>query len=271
MRQEEEPMEEQVTADGKKPRKGDDTADRAIKLSDLLDFKQSISGQFDEVKQGISGLNGSVGSLTQSVQSIQESIANLNHIIEAKHEELAREVLEIRESSVRTKKTVEAKIKQLSGEIQLLKQAPEACVSDTIRRQVQKEMDKVKAIAEVSKTRSDTTHLMDNTTPSQQSYWRERKSIRGWPVRASNDKERWTNLGNFFADKMRIPAGVLMEKDVEAIRKVAVRHTRNRTDRSPPLVHDEVLVTFANVEIRDVVASYAWGCAAVMAASRQRG
>ena len=51
-------------------------------------------------------------------------------------------------------------------------------------------------------------------------YWTARRSMRISPITGSNDLELWNSLTEFFSNKMKIPSGTIMSKDVESVKKI---------------------------------------------------
>ena len=82
-----------------------------------------------------------------------------------------------------------------------------------------------------------------------QAYWNARRCLRVYPVPGKDEQEQIRELDAFVLDKLKIPSGVLNQKDINYIRRV--RTTRNSK------IKDELLVSFSSIEARDLVLSYA--------------
>ena len=114
-------------------------------------------------------------------------------------------------------------------------------------KDVDKEMDRAKAVATASALRpraASTGHQRDE----RQAYWEARRCARISPIPGSGT-ELWTGAEDFFFSKMNIPRTELQHKHVTHVERV------NAGRRSK--IKDELLVVFANVRVRDMVASYA--------------
>ena len=73
--------------------------------------------------------------------------------------------------------------------------------------------------------------------------------MRFFPINGSTEAEMTKELGNFVVEKLKIPSGILSDKDINFVRRV------KSSKRSK--IENEVLVAFNSVEARDLVQSYA--------------
>ena len=80
-------------------------------------------------------------------------------------------------------------------------------------------------------------------------YWSARKCLRFFPVEGNSPDELIRGLDEFVLKKMKVPSGVLDDKDINFIRKVKASKRMK--------VRNEVIVSFTTVEARDLVYSYA--------------
>ena len=85
----------------------------------------------------------------------------------------------------------------------------------------------------------------------EEDYWRARRSLRVWPIRC-NDSDLWGSVGDFFHKILNIPTENLSQESVEYIRRIR----SPRSNRQQKIQH-EVLVSFGEVSVRDMVYSYA--------------
>lgn len=99
----------------------------------------------------------------------------------------------------------------------------------------------------------NTNHLAgpDRMNKNEENYWKCRRSVRCWPIRAPED-DLWGATGDFFVQTLGIPGDVLHQESVEYIRKLSAPRS-TRTAR----IQNEVLVVFKDVHTRDLVFSYA--------------
>ena len=82
-------------------------------------------------------------------------------------------------------------------------------------------------------------------------YWKARRSIRCWPVNATPN-DLWGKTGDFFTLTLGIPVSCLPQSSVESIRRISSKRSTR-----PARIQNEVLVTFKDVAVRDMVMSYA--------------
>ena len=80
-------------------------------------------------------------------------------------------------------------------------------------------------------------------------YWFSRKCLYLFPVKGEIRKELWAGLEEYLGNMLKIPSGEVLEEEI-----VDVRRRRVIRGREP---RGEVMVVFANVDVRDRVASYA--------------
>ena len=128
---------------------------------------------------------------------------------------------------------------------------------DAIRKKSATEIQREVRSAIAKEVGKSTLSPVINKTGSQDSqYWRARRSVRIWPITAT-DNDLWTTVGLFFNRTLEIPDDALPESVVEDIRRIANKKRLRPTGNRPPRVHSEVLVTFYEVATRDMVMSYA--------------
>ena len=77
-----------------------------------------------------------------------------------------------------------------------------------------------------------------------------RRCLRIWPIRGKDEQELWQEVGNFIHGVLKVPASEIGEENIEEIR-------RTRKARSGALIQDEVIVVFADSDLRDSVSGYA--------------
>ena len=80
-------------------------------------------------------------------------------------------------------------------------------------------------------------------------YWDARRCLRLFPVDGADNTQIMQNLDVFLQQKLKIPPGMLQEKDIKFVRRI------KSTKRTK--IAQEILVSFVSVETRDMVHSHA--------------
>ena len=80
-------------------------------------------------------------------------------------------------------------------------------------------------------------------------YWEPRRCLRFFPIPGKNDAQIRNSLDDFFANKLKVPNGDIINEDIKYIRRMrSIKKSR---------VQDEVIVAFTSVAARDLVQSHA--------------
>ena len=223
---------DRVTRSKKKmsdPEKMSDAADSADSEEDMLDEEGrgiTINFTFKQFKKHISA---------ELRKNRKEIAADNDKTIAKIAGDLEKTKIDLGKHKKETK-TEFQKIKQ-----QLDKLSENASTEKEVGELVRKEVEK-RGI-EVQKTTSDSTES------ERKAYWWSRKCLKLWPIPGEGKEEMGKFLELFVRTKLKIPTGVLVDEDVKDIRRC--RLTRGQQAKS------EALVVFADVESRDLVASYA--------------
>ena len=201
---------------------------------------QQIKDYFDPK---LNSINKTVENLTTSVEGVTTSVTNLTGQVNLNAED----------------------IRKLKKQVDEMGKTGTASMKDEIKKIVTElhTEDKLKPnMAEVVKMGKDIEKLKARRTPQDasspartmeidQRYWTSRRSLRFWPVPGTTTAEIWKNTGEFLYETLGIPEDEIAEDTVERVRRVCTGR------RKPNRVSQEVVVLFANVEIRDMVYSYA--------------
>lgn len=75
-----------------------------------------------------------------------------------------------------------------------------------------------------------------------------------WPITVGQDEQAEQYIRRFFIINMKAPAALAKDVEIKAVKKAISSHARSR-------IHDEYIITFKEVEARDVLRSYANGLA----------
>lgn len=207
-------------------------------VADPFDRMQAfMEQQFRQTNENIAEMSGSIAKMDEKVTINSRNINRLKDSNKNLAEKTTAEIMEVRSLLLEKNKEREDDIARLKESI-YPKEKLEQDICDQIK----------------SKRSAPTEPTQDG------GYWLARRSLRCWPIRGRAEKDIWKSVGSFFSSNMRIPNGVLCEKDVECIRRITPRNSRPRSLRNEPNtpVHDEAVVVFSNVELRDMVFSYAY-------------
>ena len=85
-------------------------------------------------------------------------------------------------------------------------------------------------------------------------YFKARRSLKIWPITVKANEEPTVCVRRFFIMNMKVPADLAREAEIESVKKSTQNHQKSR-------ITQEYIVTFADVETRDSIKSYANGLA----------
>lgn len=180
---------------------------------------------------------------------LQEIKAYLDRQFASLKEEIRSDVSGVTNSVGRLTDQVEKN----KNSIEDLNKRMEARITAAVSKEmteVRKEMGRIGALQTVQNQAPSTSKNKDdgNHRRGDQSYWRARRSMRLWPI---TGKDVWGGVGDFFHDTLLIPGSDLDQEGIEDVRRVCTGRKKSSK------IRDEVLVTFKDVQTRDMVYSYA--------------
>ena len=182
-------------------------------------MQEFMEKQFAQTNENISKMNSSLGKLNDRVNI---NCRNLN----------------------RMKETVEANALTTKADLQNL--------NSMFEKRDKERKDDIEELRNALK--SGTAATTEPRNWKEDEYWAARKKARVWPIKGNTTAEMWRSLGDFFLQEMRIPSTSLAEKDIMSVTRVPGKSSLSA--RRTPSEHDEVVVTFSSVQIRDMACSY---------------
>ena len=120
--------------------------------------------------------------------------------------------------------------------------------------QVSKDVDKLKAVQSVrnsSHIAVQRRRVGSSAEDEERAFWWARKQLRCYPVPGKTKKELETNLASFLRDNLAVPEDEFPPGTFVEIKRIAAGRKKRGS------VEDEVLVTFPDIQTRDIIASYA--------------
>ena len=203
--------------------------------------EKSMASFMKEMNKKLTKMNRNIVAIQGSVRdSVATAIAPINAKIEAQGTRIA--------NVERRQKGYEDKLREGLGD-----QVKEI-VDEHLRSNSAKSQEHTDSYAAAASKKGPFNP--DNKTPSKKGssqddewFWAARRKLRFFPIPGQTNEDLLDGLDDFIIQKLRIPAGVLDKEDVIYVRKV---RSANKSK-----VSDELLVCFKNVQVRDLVQSYA--------------
>ena len=189
---------------------------------------------FEKTNSNIAEINRSVTKINEKTEVNARNLNRLKETIKSNSEKAAEDACSLR-------KEIERRDEERTRDISKL-------------QEVVREMQKGGPVPHTPSPTTTATYASvaaAHQPPSNarvDAYWLARRQVRIWPITGTT-AELKENSGAFFYEVMEIPPSVLPESKVVEIERVpSMRHRPE---------HDEILITFSDIAIRDIVSSYA--------------
>ena len=206
---------------------------------------------FDKMKRYMdshfSGINENFRNTNEKIENISGTVATLSESVTRNQKDIA---------ALRTDLKNMEKPTDLRKEIKEAVTAEREGTVEMIKKQVEIQVDRLKAIGEVAKLGPNGRA----TGEQPDRYWQARRTLRLWPIKGSSEQDLWNNTRDFIFDMLMVDQNAIRKEDIISVRRVirAARPAgRRRNGHNPPQVWDEVSVSFASVQDRDMIWSHA--------------
>lgn len=162
-------------------------------------------------------------------------------------------------------------IEKLSSQVRDLQKKGGSQDAATVEKMVQKALEKHNVLGaggvpeEVKKIAEELRSIKrgstgDGGSDEEKQYWFARRSLRCWPVRGDSEAALLRAVGEFIGSKLRVPASMVEERDIEEVRRLTPRarrpHMRGGNENGQA-IKDEVLIVLKDVNTRDTLLRHA--------------